>query len=141
MRNNINNIEVSTLTRPNFVRIKLKKGSWEVEIECEETRIKETIENVLLGFGSIPEGSSSRQENVRGTLTCRGLIEELLKEGWFSNPRTLGEVHDELARKGYHYDRTAVSHSLTDLVRENALTRIGSQRTYKYIQKKPYISQ
>ena len=124
-------------SRPSIIRIKLKKGGWEVEIECEENKVKDAIENVIASLGSIPEIASPRKESSRGILTCRSLIEQLWTEGWFSNPRTLGDVHDELARRGYHYDRTAVSHSLADLVREGSLTRQGSQRSYRYIQKKP----
>jgi len=125
------------LSRPSIVRIRLKKGNWEVEIECEESKVKETIENVLSGLSAVPEVKTEISERQRGTLTCRGLIENLWSEGWFSNPKSLGDVHDELARRGYHYDRTAVSHSLTELVRENVLTRQGTQRNYRYVQKKP----
>jgi hypothetical protein len=46
-------------------------------------------------------------------------------------------VDEEIARRGYHYDRTAVAHALTDLVKENILTREGVMRNYTYIQKKP----
>ncbi|MFQ5920544.1 MAG: hypothetical protein ACE5JV_00835, partial [Nitrososphaerales archaeon] len=74
---------------------------------------------------------------ARGSATCKGLIEELWAVGWFGSERNLSEVHEELARRGYNYDRTAVSHSLTDLVRENVLTRVGSMRAYRYIQKRP----
>ena len=64
-------------------------------------------------------------------------MEDLWNDEWFSTDRGLGEVHEELARRGYHYDRTAVSHALTDLVRESILTRTGSMRSYRYVQKRP----
>ena len=123
--------------KPSIVRVKLRKGSWEVEIECEETRIKETIENVLSSLKDMPDLTSTPPKKHKGDLTCRVLIENLWVEGWFSTSQRLGDVHDELARRGYHYDRTAVSHSLAELVRENVLTRLGTQRNYRYIQKKP----
>ena len=69
--------------------------------------------------------------------TCRGLLERMWKEGWFASEKTLGEVHEELARRGYHYDRTAVSHALVDLVREGTLFRDGTMRNYRYVQKRP----
>jgi hypothetical protein len=69
--------------------------------------------------------------------TCRSLLEELLYEGYFETEKLLGDVHEELSRRGYNYDRTAVSHSLTDMVRESILTRVGSLRNYRYIQKRP----
>ena len=39
--------------------------------------------------------------------------------------------------KIYNYDKTAESHSLSDKVREGILTRVGTLRNYRYIQKKP----
>jgi BMFP domain-containing protein YqiC len=88
-----------------------------------------------------PEGQQQQQQQqkviTKSGMTCRGLLENLWLEGHFVNERSLGEVHEELSRRGYNYDRTAVSHSLTDMVRENILTRIGTMRNYRYIQKRP----
>ncbi|MBM3897197.1 MAG: hypothetical protein FJ358_01530 [Thaumarchaeota archaeon] len=68
---------------------------------------------------------------------CRDLLLVLWQESWFSSERNLTEVYEELGRKGYHYDKTSISHSLADLVRENILTRVGSMRNYRYVQKRP----
>ncbi|HZA49081.1 MAG TPA: hypothetical protein VE521_09195 [Nitrososphaera sp.] len=87
-----------------------------------------------------PEGQQQQQQQkvvTKSGITCRGLLENLWFEGHFVSERSLGEVHEELSRRGYNYDRTAVSHSLTDMVRENILTRIGTMRNYRYIQKRP----
>jgi hypothetical protein len=146
------------------VKIKLKHGEWEVEITCIESRVKQVVENVLSSLDTAKivgptiqdkldemqreiESLKSRPSSYRpdseqkvptkGGMTCRGLLERLWLEGYFGSERSLGEVHDELSRKGYNYDRTAVSHSLTDMVRENILTRIGTMRNYRYIQKRP----
>lgn len=87
----------------------------------------------------VPEGQQQQQQKVttKSGITCRGLLENLWFEGFFVSERSLGEVHEELSRRGYNYDRTAVSHSLTDMVRENILTRTGAMRNYRYIQKRP----
>ena len=88
----------------------------------------------------VPEGQQQQQQQkviTKSGITCRGLLENLWSEGYFVTERSLGEVHEELSRRGYNYDRTAVSHSLTDMVRENILTRIGTMRNYHYIQKRP----
>ena len=89
----------------------------------------------------MPENPQQQQQQQKVTtksgITCRGLLESLWFEGHFVSERSLGEVHEELSRRGYNYDRTAVSHSLTDMVRENILTRIGTMRNYRYIQKRP----
>jgi hypothetical protein len=130
--------------RSEDVHIKLKKGAWEIEITCPPDKITQAVESVLSGLNTAtaetaaataitaPEKSSTK----RG-VTCRSLIETLWTEGWFKEERNLSDVHQELARRGYHYDPTAVSHSLTDLVRENILTRVGMMRNYRYIQKRP----
>jgi hypothetical protein len=81
--------------------------------------------------------SDSSKAVAKGGMTCRGLLETLWLEGYFSSERSLGDVHEELSRRGYNYDRTAVSHSLTDMVRENIMTRNGTMRNYRYIQKRP----
>lgn len=73
----------------------------------------------------------------RAGMTCRGLLESLWSEEYFGTEKHLGEVHEEMSRRGFNYDRTAVSHSLTDMVRENILARKGTMRNYQYIQKRP----
>ena len=71
-------------------------------------------------------------------ITCRGVLENLWHEGYFVSEKPLAEVHEELSRRGYNYHRTAVSHSLTDMVRESILTRVGAMRNYRYVQKRPH---
>ena len=126
------------------ITVKLKKAGWEVEITCAEDQLQKAVESVLSSLTERPEGESAAliQEKPRDASkkTVRGLILELWEESWFSEPRSLAEVHEEIARRGYHYDRSAVSHSLTDLVKESALSRQGNTRTYSYIQKKPPLA-
>jgi len=42
-----------------------------------------------------------------------------------------------MARRGFHYDRTAVAHALIDLVKDGVLNREGRPRRYQYVQKRP----
>jgi hypothetical protein len=150
----------------NEVKIKLKHGDWEIEISCAETRVKQVVENVLSSLDSKivdpavqsqldamrieiesirsgravageSDGRIDTEHKTKGGMTCRGLLDCLWQEGYFSSERALGDVHEELGRKGYNYDRTAVSHSLADMVRENILTRTGTMRNFRYIQKRP----
>jgi hypothetical protein len=121
-----------------MIHIKLKRGSWEIDLDCPEDRVTEVIQKVLAGL-NVPSGiptASTQEEEGRG-VTCKTLLENLWREGWFAQPQSLSAVDEELARRGYHYDRTAVSHSLTDLVREGTLSREGAPRNYRYVQKKP----
>ena len=123
------------------ITVKLKKSGWEVEITCPPEQLQKAVESVLSSLTSasptpnVP--SAAEKPQTAANKTCRGLILELWEESWFGEARSLSEVHEEIARRGYHYDKTAVSHSLTDLVRENVLTRLGVSRNYSYIQKRP----
>lgn len=128
------------MSEPSTVRVKLKRGAWEIEISCPEEKVKQVVESVLSGMDMAPEVPTmvtERKQQSRGSATCKGLIEMLWSERWFESEKNLAEVHEELSRKGYNYDRTAVSHSLTDLVREGVLTRTGTMRAYRYVQKRP----
>lgn len=128
------------MSEPNVVRVKLKRGAWEIEISCPEDKVKQVVESVLSGMDIAPETPaviSERKQQPRSSGTCKGLIEMLWSERWFESEKNLAEVHEELSRRGYNYDRTAVSHSLTDLVRESVLTRTGTMRAYRYVQKRP----
>ena len=113
----------------------------EPEVQNQIDALRREID--YLKARSIPElGIESQQQQqqkmiTKSGITCRGLLENLWLEGHFISEKSLGEVHEELSRRGYNYDRTAVSHSLTDMVRENILTRIGTMRNYRYIQKRP----
>jgi AraC-like DNA-binding protein len=106
------------------------------EISKEIELLKTTLNTNILNRNMIPRETQRRTAQKTGS-TCRSLLENLLFEGYFETERLLGNVHEELSRRGYNYDRTAVSHSLTDMVRENILSRVGSMRNYRYKQKKP----
>lgn len=130
-------------TPPAAVTIKLKRGAWEIEITCAPERVQQAVESVLAGMASkeqvaiAPTDSLSEGPGEKRFETCRGLLQLMWKEGWFSTERTLSEVHEEMARRGYHYDRTAVAHALVDLVRDGTLFRDGEMRNYRYVQKYP----
>jgi len=113
------------------IRLKMKVGNLEFEIECREDQLKEAVEKIL---STVTERA---KETVVPAETCKGLIHGLWSEGYFASHKGLGDVHSELARRGYHYDRTAVAHALVDLVREGLLTREGRPRRYYYAQKRP----
>ncbi len=118
----------------------MKIGEIEFEIEAQPDQIQTTVNQIL---ATVTEHSKNinltpeRQAPIPRAETCRGVIQKLWEENWFSEPRSLDEVHSELACKGFHYDRTAVAHALVDLVKDNILTRIGKPRRYQYAQKRP----
>ncbi len=139
--NRRNKIQLSETEKPPSVTVKLKRGAWEIEITSPEDRVQQAVESVLAGMASKEPMLVESQEPLpdqRRFETCRGVMMTMWKEGWFANPRALSEVHEEMSRRGYHYDRTAVSHTLVDLVREGSLFRDGSMRNYRYVQKYPF---
>lgn len=123
------------------IKVKMKVGNIEFEIQCQENQLKNAVEQILSTITQQVKITPEITEPARAPRaeTCKGIIMKLWQEGWFSTPRSLGEVHSEMARRGYHYDRTAVAHALIDLVKENVLTRDGRPRRYRYAQKRPPV--
>ncbi|UCE96446.1 MAG: hypothetical protein JSV51_02240 [Candidatus Bathyarchaeota archaeon] len=125
------------------VRVKLRVGDVDVEVECGVSEVGSVVDEILRVFSEREDVISGRTiggETIRSVgrgETCKGLILGLWRDEWFGIGRSLGEVHGELGRGGYHYDRTAVAHALVDLVREGVLTRLGRPRSYQYVQKRP----
>ena len=121
------------------IKVKIKIGDIEFEIESQEDQLQSAVDKIL---ATVTEhikdvGLTERTSPPPRAETCKGVIQKLWEENFFNTPRGLDAVHSELARKGFHYDRTAVAHALVDLVKENLLTRIGRPRRYQYAQKRP----
>jgi hypothetical protein len=121
------------------IKVKMKIGDIEFEIESQEDQLQTAVDRILATVTEHMKDTrlTERQAPPPRAETCRGVIQKLWEENWFNTPRGLDEVHTELARKGFHYDRTAVAHALVDLVKDNVLTRIGKPRRYQYAQKRP----
>jgi hypothetical protein len=122
------------------IRVKMKIGDVEFEIECQEDQLQATVDKILSTvtekLKETPLISERAQAPPRAE-TCKTIIEKLWKEGWFASAKGLSEVHSEMAKRGFHYDRTAVAHALIDLVKDGVLTREGKPRRYQYAQKRP----
>jgi hypothetical protein len=122
------------------IRLKMKVGNLEFEIECQQDQLEESVKRILstvTQYSKEPMIIPERQLPQPRAETCKGLIQDLWQEGYFSSPHGLGDVHSEMARRGFHYDRTAVAHALVDLMKEGVLTREGKPRRYRYAQKRP----
>jgi hypothetical protein len=122
------------------IRVKMKVGEIEFEIECQEDQLQATVDKILSTVTEKLKETPLISERVTApprAETCKGIIQKLWEEGWFSMAKGLSEVHTELARRGFHYDRTAVAHALIDLVKDGVLTREGKPRRYQYAQKRP----
>ena len=122
------------------IHLKMKVGNLEFEIECQGDQLEEAVKKILstvTEYAKEPIVVSERHLPPARAETCKGLIQKLWSEEWFASPKGLGEVHSEMARRGFHYDRTAVAHALVDLVKDGLLTREGRPRRYRYAQKRP----
>jgi hypothetical protein len=122
------------------IRLKMKVGNLEFEIECQQDQLEGSVKRILstvTSYSKEPALIHERHLPPPRAETCKSLIQQLWTEGWFASPHGLGEVHNEMARKGFHYDRTAVAHALVDLMKEGLLTREGRPRRYRYAQKRP----
>ena len=118
----------------------MKIGEIEFEIECQEDQLQTAVDKILSTVTAKLKETSLITERAAApprAETCKGVIQKLWGEGWFSSPKGLSEVHSEMARRGFHYDRTAVAHALIDLVKDGVLTREGKPRRYQYAQKRP----
>ena len=125
-----------------LVRVRVRVGGVEFEVECEVERLEEVVGRLLGVVVERLRGTDLLSEASSGGVvvhaeTCRSLIQKLWEEGFFGVSKDLGEVHAEMARRGFHYDRTAVAHALIDLVKDGVLTRDGKPRRYVYAQKRP----
>jgi len=120
------------------IRVKMKIGEIEFEIECQEEQLQATVDKILSTVTEkLKETTLITERAAPRAETCKSIIRKLWEERWFATARGLGEVHSEMARRGFHYDRTAVAHALIDLVKDGILTRQGKPRRYQYTQKRP----
>jgi hypothetical protein len=117
----------------------MKIGEIEFEIECQEDQLQATVDRILSTVTQKLKETPTLAERTAPPRaeTCKGIIQKLWEEGWFSTAKGLSEVHSEMAKRGFHYDRTAVAHALIDLVKDGILTREGKPRRYQYAQKRP----
>ncbi len=119
------------------VRVKVRIGDIEVEITGTPEKIGEVVPNII---ESIKSGATPKEQRKPIGRSCKDVIYELWREGWFKEERRLGDVYEELTKRGYYFDKSAISHALSSLVKEGILTRMGKERRYTYVQKIPYTT-
>jgi len=121
---------------PNRVKVRLNVSGVEVEIEAPVDQLEESVRRVMAALAEGRAREERPAQEARRQLTCRQVVERLVFEGFFREPKSLSEVYQEVKRRGYSFDATAVAHVLLDLVREEVLEREGSPRRYQYVEKK-----
>ena len=91
---------------PPNVTVKLKRGSWEIEITSPADKVQQAVESVIAGMASKEETTLASPEATleadgeKRFETCRGVLQKMWKEGWFASERSLSEVDEEMAQTG-----------------------------------------
>ena len=138
----------------NRIRFKIKQGNFEFELEGP----KEFVENYMTkmletmpspGTSPIPSYDNLTKIPQETSIilpksvametypeTARARLSYLQETGYFRIPRTLGEVTEQLAREGWHYNSKTIDNALRILVtKDSQLRRIGKRGEYRYVQR------
>ena len=59
----------------------------------------------------------------------------LSKEGFFDTPKTLKEISNELARRGYHYQTSSLTNPIQILLRKRSIGRIIVNGQWAYVKR------
>jgi hypothetical protein len=83
-----------------------------------------------------PTAQTAEPSAVKAPSTLPERIDLLAEEGFFGEPKSLGEIQNGLAEHGWHYPQTNLSTPVVRLVRQRRLRRLqlaeGSKRVWKY---------
>jgi hypothetical protein len=63
----------------------------------------------------------------------KGLVAELVDEGFFAKPRTFKELGDRLKEGGHYYPRTSLSPVMLALTKDRIIRRIKSGKHWTYV--------
>jgi hypothetical protein len=94
----------------------------------------------LLAWLESDKSGQKKSEGVRAPIrsdgaarsTPAGLLAELIEEGFFSQPKELGEVRLALQEGGHFYPVTTLSPLMLRLVRKKQLRRIKDKKRWTY---------
>jgi hypothetical protein len=122
--------------------IELVKGMQDVELR---SRAFEVIFSHLLEKSSIGDSSQAGMKKILPThkptsqsseATLPGRIGALKVDDFFVVQRGIGEVREELKKRGWHHPVTSLSGPLQSLVQQKVLRRehvkVGSKKSWKY---------
>ncbi len=112
------------ITTPEGVTVKLEGTAEEIAAVIRQA-----------GSKSAPEKASSKAKaTTKPRTTVPGLVDELKDEGFFKQPKTLGEIQKRLADLGHHYPQTALSGPMQAQCKQRNLRRFKKDKKYVYAQ-------
>ncbi len=116
------------------IKVKMRYGDLELEVQGDPDKVYSLLSKIVGELG----GEHTHTPESKYKRSCKEVIEDLWREGWFEKDRKLSEVYLELSTRGYNFDKSAISHALAAMTREGKLKRLGKERKHRYIQKYPY---
>jgi hypothetical protein len=102
-----------------------------------QTILASLLERVPTEGGASHAGTPRPTQNATPSEAGpRGRILSLATEGFFGQPRSLPEIQEALAQRGWHYAQQNLGTPLTRLVRDHSLRRLrtneGARKLWKY---------
>lgn len=122
--------EVGTLTK------KVAKQEEELQVFYEFQAVFRKM-NIFPEREKVIEHPAGRPLTKAIPKTCKGLVQTLWSEGWFREPKRLGDVSEEIRRRGFNYNAPTISATLIRFVRKGVLTRDGRPGKFRYAQRTP----
>lgn len=140
-------------------KVRIRLGSFEFEVEGEETYVTKIIGNNIDEFIEkiipfIVEYSVARSpaeppkdDKVQGTIDdseaeypqitgAEGMTDALRKlfaTSWAKTPHSLTEIQSALEMSALHYNTKDISSMLTRLIKQGEIRRIGTKRRFQYL--------
>jgi hypothetical protein len=112
--------------------IKMKDGT-HIIIDGSEEEIKKIISTISGEKGSRKKAIKQNKEKTRHSLP--DMLSELKEEGFFDKPKSLVEIKQGLAEKGFMYAMTTLSPQVVREVRKHTLGRIKIDKKWKYVRR------
>ena len=110
-------------------------GDYEKILKILEVQNKKIDELKKLLTQNATEIISSKKSKSKSPQSITGFITLMSKEGFFDTPKTLKEISEELARRGYHYRTTSLSQPIQTLLRKRSLGRIVVNGKWAYVKR------
>lgn len=104
-----------------------------VTIEGSESEVAALLAKFTARGNGAGVEVSAGVRRQRPKSTPMGLILELIDEGFFREPKELGEVRTALREKGHFYPVTTLSPLMLRLVRRKELRRIKENKRWTYV--------
>jgi len=136
-------------------KVSVRLGDFEVVLEGTQTNVEmlmgKRLYDFIGGLQKIAGAVAVAEENKQETKTevsppteyppplgkPANLVEALTKlmvdTGWGSKPRSFGEIMTALETNTLYYEKAAVATSLSNLVRQGKLRRLGSRGSFTYV--------